>query len=129
MFKVKTTLMVTTEELEVFCDPPLTFEAVGNIDPNLWSQLKEWSERDYPPGEAVNFVPRLFFSVSQNGKAYPLTTQAEAEELRQAVGDAFLCDLVENYWTYEYSYFKKKRLASASLLAEHATGNGSEPQP
>jgi len=129
MLKVKTSLTVTTDELEVFCDPPLTFEAVGNIDPNLWSQLKAWSEKNYPLEQAVNFVPKLFVSVSQNGKAYPLTTEAAAEELRQAVGDPFLCDLIENYWNYEFNYFKKKRLVSASSSPASATGNGSELTP
>lgn len=119
MFKlrIKTTRTLTTKDLEVFCDPDLTFEAVGNIDPGTDGELREWAKAKYPPAEAVRFVPRLFLSVSQDGSAHPLDTEAGAEEFRQAVGDPFLCELVENFWNFDYFYFqnlKKNGISSAN---------------
>jgi hypothetical protein len=127
--KVKTTHKVTTEELEIFCDPPLTFEAVGNIGPQLWDELRDWSNERYPPEKAVDFVPKLFVSVSQNGDTYPLATPEQAKALEDAVGGEFLSDLVENYWGYEFSFFKKKRAASANSLKGSGDSKADELTP
>lgn len=125
--KVNTTHTVTTEDLEIFCDPPLTFEAVGNIGPHLWGQLRDWHKGNYPPEDVVGFIPKLFVSVSQNGDTYPLTTPEDAKALEDAVGNEFLSDLVESYWNYEFDFFKKKRAASANSLSQSDDSKPSEP--
>jgi hypothetical protein len=127
--KVKTTHTVTTDELEMVCDPPLTFEAVGNIGPHLWGELRDWSKGEYPMEEIVDFIPKLFVSVSQNGDTYPLTTPAQAKALKESVGDEFIADLIESYWNYEFTFFKKKRAASANSLKESDDSKADEPTP
>jgi hypothetical protein len=127
--KVKTTYTVTTDDLEIFCDPPLTFEAVGRINDKTHTDLLTWSKDDYSPDRAISFIPSLFLSVAQNGTAYPLTTKAEAIALREATGDKFICDLVESFWNYDYTYFKKKRLGSANSLPASDDGSSPEPTP
>ena len=122
---VRTTHTVTTDDIDVYCDPPLIFEAVGNIDPQTQTRLADWHKANYPPEQAVAFIPKLFISVSQNGEVYPLTTEADAQALREAVGDTFLSDLVERFWTYELNFFKKKRNGSVNLLS--ASENGTPP--
>jgi len=132
---VRTTHTLTTNDLRVFCDPPLTFEAVGSIDPRTRIELSAWHDSDYPSGQAVSFIPKLFLSVAQNdsdgpmGPAYPLTTDEDARALQDALGDRFISRLVNAYWDYEYKYFQKKELASVSLSPELGTGNGSGPTP
>jgi hypothetical protein len=125
--KVRTTHTLTTDDLRVFCDPPLTFEAVGSIDPHTRIGLSAWHDSDYPTGQAVDFIPKLFLSVAQNGTAYPLTTSEDAQALQDALGDRFISRLVNAYWDYEYRYFQKKELVSVNLSPASGTGNGSEP--
>ena len=126
---VKTTHVVTTDDLEIFCDPPLTFEAIGRINDKLHNELRAWANKNHPIGQTVKFVPQLFLNVSQNGNTYPLATDADAEALRGAVGDDFLHNLVESFWDYDFLFFRQKRLASANSLQTSAAGNGSEPTP
>ena len=126
---IKTTMVVSTDDLEVFSDPPLTFEAIGRINDTLHRELAAWANAGYPADQTARFIPRLFLSVAQNGQSYPLATPDDAQALREAVGDEWLANLVESFWDYEYNYFKKKRLASASLSQAQGTGNGSEPTP
>lgn len=127
---IQPTQTITSDDLEIFVgDLPLVFEAIGNIGGSLQNDLLAWSQADYPAAQTAGFIPRLFLSVSQNGDKYPLTGQAEAEALRQAVGDDLLKDLVESYWNYRYRYFKKKRLGSGNSSPASDTGNGNEPTP
>ena len=126
---IRTTMSVTTDDLELYADPPLAFEAIGRVNDTLHRELAAWASAGYPADTTARFIPRLFLSVSLNGQTYPLTTQDEAQALRDAVGDEWLANLVEGFWDYEYNYFKKKRLASANLSPASATGNGSEPTP
>lgn len=124
---IQTTEKVTTDDLEIFVgDLPLIFEAIGNITGDLQSDLLAWSQADYSVNQAIQLVPRLFKSVSQNGDTYPLTGQAEAEALHQAVGDDLLKELVEGYWNYRYRFFKRKRRASASSSTEPPAMEASE---
>src|SRR3990172_8868536 len=111
---VKTTHVVTTDDLEIFCDPPLTFEAISRINDKLHNELRAWANKNHPIDQTVKLVPRLFFSVSQDGTAYPLATDADAQALREAVGDDFLHDIVEAFWDYDYLFFRRKRLVSPS---------------
>jgi hypothetical protein len=127
--KVRTTHTLTTDDLEMFCDPPLTFEAVGSIDPRTSRDLSTWHSSKFPEGQAVDFVPKLFLSVAQNGTSYPLTTVEDARALQEAVGEKFVSRLVLSYWNYQATYFEKKQAASVSLSPESGTGNGSEPTP
>lgn len=127
--KVKTTRTLTTDELEVYCEPVLTFEAVGNVDPQTHDALKTWAQAKYPADQAVNFVPKLFLSVAENGTSYPLNTEGAARELQAVVGDAFLAELVENFWNYDYFYFQKKQAASANLSTPLPTTEESEATP
>jgi hypothetical protein len=126
---VRTTHILTTDDLRIFCDPPLTFEAIGSIDPHTRIELSAWHDSDYPAQQAVGFIPKLFLSVAQNGQSYPLTTDEDALALQDALGDKFISRLVNAYWDYEYRYFQKKELASANLSPELGTGNrnGSTP--
>lgn len=123
---IATTQTISTDDLEIYCgDTPLIFEAVGNINGALHSDLLAWSQADRPPTQTVALVPRLFLSVAQNGDTYPLTGPAEAEGLRQAVGDELLADIVEEFWNYRYRFFKRKRIASVN--SPPASENGSNP--
>lgn len=123
---IQSTQIVSSDDLEIFVgEMPLIFEAVGNIGGALHGDLLAWSQADYPAAQTAAFVPRLFLSVSQNGIKYPLTGLAEAEALRQAVGDELLRDLVEGYWNYRYRFFKRKR--SGSAPSPTASENGSNP--
>ena len=124
---VKTTHTISTDDLEIYADPPLVFEAVGRINDKLHNDLRAWSNKNHPIDQTVKFVPRLFLSVSQNGDTYPLTTDADAQALREAVGDDFLHDLVESFWDYDYLFFRRKQLVSASSSPASATGNGQDP--
>ena len=126
---IKTTIVVTTDDLEIYADPPLTFEAIGRVNDTIHRELAAWATAGYPAEQTARFIPRLFMSVAQNGTSYPLTTAEEAQALRDAVGDEFLANLVESFWDYEYKYFQKKELASVSLSPELGTGNGSGPTP
>src|SRR3990170_7983871 len=107
---VRTTMQVTTDDLELYADPPLTFEAIGRVNDTLHRELAAWASAGYPAEQSVRFIPRLFLSVAQNWQSYPLTTADDAQALRATVGDEFLANLVEAFWDYEYNYFKKKRL-------------------
>lgn len=128
--KIQTTETITTDDLEIFVgELPLIFEAVGNIPGPLQDDLLTWSRADYPLPQTLQLVPRLFLSVSQNGDTYPLTSQAEAEALRAAVGEELLRDIVEGYWNYRYRFFKRKRLASANSLTEPVAMNGNGVTP
>jgi hypothetical protein len=123
---IQTTQTISTDDLEIYCgEQPLVFEAVGNISGPLHSDLLAWNEAGRPAAGTVALVPRLFFSVSQNGDSYPLTSQAEAEALHEAVGDSLLADIVEEFWNYRYRFFKRKRIASAN--SQPASENGSSP--
>ena len=124
--KVKTTHVVTTDDLEMFCDPPLTFEAIGNIDPHTREGLRVWYQNKYPTEQSLEFVPKIFLSVAQNGTAYPLVTDEDAKALQDALGDKFISHLVRAYWNYEAGYFEKKETASTSLSETPVTGNGSD---
>lgn len=124
---IKTTFAVSTDDLGVFCDPPLTFQAIGRVNDTLHRELVAWGTAGYPADQTTRFIPRLFLSVAQNGVSYPLSTADDAQALREAVGDEFLANLVESFWDYEFSYFKKKRLASASLSPQSTNGSGQEP--
>ena len=126
---IKTTMVVTTDDLEIYADPPLTFEAIGRVNDTIHRELAAWATAGYPADQTARFIPRLFMSVAVNGSSHPLTTADDVQELRAAVGDEFLANLVESFWDYEFNYFKKKRLASANLSSESGTGNGSEPTP
>jgi hypothetical protein len=123
--KVKTTHTLTTDDLEIFCDPPLTFESAGSMDPRTVQELREWYKNHCPNEQAVMFVPKIFLSVAQNGKAYPLTTQEDAMALQKAVGDKFISRLVNSYWNYEVGYFEKKQSGSVNSLTE-SSGNGTK---
>jgi hypothetical protein len=124
---IRTTMTVTTDDLEIYADPTLTFTSVGRVNDKLHRELAAWSTAGYPAQQTVEFIPRLFMSMSINGDTHPLATGDDVQELRQAVGDEFLANLVESFWDYEYNYFKKKRSVSVSLSPESGTGNGSEP--
>ena len=127
--KVRTTHTVTTDDLEMFCDPPLTFEAIGNIDPHTREGLRVWYQNKYPTEGALEFVPKMFLSVAQNGTSYPIATEEDAKALQEAVGDKFISHLVRAYWNYEAGYFEQKKTGSENLSAPPVTGNGSEPTP
>lgn len=125
---IQTTQTVSTDDLEIYVGgAPLVFEAVGNIPGALHSDLLAWSQAERPPAQSVALVPRLFLNVAQNGETYPLTGPVEAEALRQALGDELLADIIEEFWNYRYRFFKRKRLASASLTP--ASENGTAPAP
>jgi len=124
---VQTTMRVTADDLEIYADPPLTFEAIGRVNDTLHRELAAWASAGYPPDQTARFIPRLFLSVAQNGQSYPLATPDDAQALRDAVGDEFLANLVESFWDYEFSYFKKKRLASMNLSAGPSNGNVPTP--
>jgi len=126
---VKTTFTVNTDQLEIYCDPPLAFEAIGRIDDKTHRELVEWSKADYPAGQTLAFIPRLFLSVSQSGKSYPLSGEADAQALREATGDAFLVNLIEGFWNYEFRFFQRKLAASESSSTAQGAGRESEPQP
>ncbi len=126
---VETTMVVSTDDLELYASPTLVFRTVGRVNDTLHRELAAWASAGYPAEQTARFIPRLFLSVSQNGQTYPLTTPDDAQALREAVGDEFLANLVESFWDYEFNYFKKKRLASANLSPQSTTGNGQEPTP
>lgn len=127
--KAKTIRVVTTDDLELYCNPPLTFEASGRINDKLTAELQQWFKTGYDPAKTVEFIPQLFMSVSQNGDAYPLTTQADAEALREALGEGFLLDLVEAFWDYDYRFFARKRLVSANSSTAQGAGEANSPSP
>jgi hypothetical protein len=127
--KAKTVRVVSTDDLELFCDPPLTFEASGRINDKLTAELQQWFKGGYDPAKTVEFIPQLFMSVSQNGDTYPLTTTADAEALRAALGDGFLLDLVEAFWDYDYRFFARRRAASANSSPALDAGEASKPSP
>ena len=127
--KIQTTRTVTTDDLRLYCDPPLTFGAVGHIPTTVNNALLDWADKGYDSTRAVEFVPRLFSSVAQNGTSYPLASKEDAAALREAVGDVFLRDLVEGFWNYDYRFFHLKRLVSENSLPDLTTTNGSEPTP
>lgn len=112
--KVRTTHTVTTDDLELFCDPPLSFEAVGRVGPKLHNDLLTWSQAGYPAEQAPGLAAQLFLSVSQDGQSYPLNSPAAATELQNQVGDEFIRNLIEAFWDFEYRFFKQKRLASGN---------------
>lgn len=124
---IQTTMTLTTDDLEIYADPPLSFEAIGRVNDTLHRELAAWVSAGYPADQTARFISRLFLSVAQNGQSYPLSTADDAQALRAAVGDEFLANLVESFWDYEFNYFKKKRLASMNLSA--GPSNGSEPIP
>lgn len=112
--KVRTTHAITTADLEIYCDPPLEFEAVGRISGQMHNELLAWSQAGYPAEQTPALAARLFLSVTQDGVRYPLNTPEAAAELRAATGDEFMRNLVEAFWDFEYRFFKQKRPASAS---------------
>ncbi len=122
---IQTHHTITTNDLELFCDPPLTFEAVGRIADQTHNALLEWAKNDYPEEKTLEFLPHLFVSVSQNGETYPLNNDGAAREFREAVGLTFVQDLIEAFWNYEFYYFKKKRLASINSSTASADTNKS----
>ena len=126
---IKTTHILTTEQLEIYCDPPLTFEVVGSIDPHTRKKLGSWYEADYPTNRAVEFIPSLFITVAQNGIAYPLKTVEDAAAFQEAVGDVFLSRLVERTWAYDINQFKKKQVGSISLSKDSDDGAEQDTQP
>lgn len=129
LLKAKTTRIVTTDDLELYCDPPLVFEASGRINDKLTAELKEWYQNGYDPQITLKFIPQLFLSVSQNGETFPIRSQADAEALREALGDGFLLDLVEAFWDYDYRFFTQRRAASANSSTERGDGSENKPSP
>lgn len=130
MFKIQSTLQVTTDDLEVYVgEEPLRFEAIANIPNGLNTELLEWSKVGYPANQAVKLVPKLFLSVSQNGTSYPLSTQKEVEAFRAEVGDELTAEIVEGYWEYRFRYFKKKRIGLDTSSPMPLSTDVNEPTP
>jgi hypothetical protein len=126
---VKTVRTISTDDLNIFCEPPLLFEARGYIAPELGGDLLEWEAGGYAAERAAELLPRLFLSVAQEGIRYPLSTKADALALRDAIeaanpgyGDIFLSTLLDGYWNEHYRFFGRKRLASASSQTVSANG-------
>lgn len=126
---IRTTMSVTTDDLELYADPPLTFIAIGRVNDTLHRELAAWATAGYPADQTARFIPRLFTGVSVGGSIHPLTLADDVQEFRAAVGDEWLANLVESFWDYEFNYFKKKRAASVNLSPELGTGNGNGATP
>ena len=126
LLNVKTKRIITTDDLRLYCDPALTFEAVGHIPGPAHNALLEWSEAGYPADKIEALVPQLFTSVSENGTSYPISTPADAAELRQALGDTFMRDLIEGFWNYDWRFFRQRKNASANSSETLDTGSDLE---
>jgi hypothetical protein len=129
---VKTIRTISTDDLSIFCEPPLTFEVRGYIAPELGSDLLEWEQGGYSIERAAELLPRLFISVSQNEEHYSLATKTDALALRDAIeaanpgyGDTFLATLLDGYWNEHYRFFGRKRLASVN--SQPVSENGPVP--
>lgn len=111
---VQTTRTITTDDMRIFCEPPLTFEGIGYFSPSFVNDLAEW-EKNPDDDRAIKFVSRIFLSVSQNGARYPLSTEADVLALRDAIeeinpgnGNNFLATIVEEYTRAHYRFFRNK---------------------
>lgn len=127
--KAKVTRTITTDDLEIYCDPPLTFEASGRINDKLTAELKQWYQNGYDPQKTLDLIPQLFLNVSQDGQTYPLESRGDAEALQEALGAGFLVDLVEAFWDYDFRFFQKRLSGSVRSLTALGSGDTSEPSP
>lgn len=126
---VKTVRTISTDELNIYCEPPLVFSARGYITRAINEQLLAWDLAGRPISLTLGLLPQLFFSVSVDTQVFPILSQVDSEALRQAIetanpggGDEFLTALVDGYWVNHYRFFTRRRPASANLLADSTNG-------
>lgn len=133
---VQTTREVSTDSLNIFCDPPLIFKSRGFIAPGLFNEISEWEKKGHDEKLAVGYISRLFVSFSQNGETFPLTTKEDAMALREAIeesnpggADGFLSTLIEAYLNEHYRFFRNRLAVSESSLPVSSNGKVKEPTP
>jgi hypothetical protein len=125
---IQTTRTITTDELHLFCEPPLTFRVKGFIDPALAKELAQW-ENTYSGERAAELISQLFVSFSHAGDSYPLDNKSAVLAFKDAIeegnpggGEGFLSTLLESYLNEHYRFFRQKLLALEN--SSQASNNG-----
>jgi hypothetical protein len=129
---VKVTRILTTDDLDLTCDPPLSFEVTGNVEPSIFKAVQEWEAAGFELERCAELVGRVFISVTQDGQTYSLNGKAAALALYEAIEESnpgaayqFMVRLLENFIQNHLRFFVSRR--SGSPPSAPPSENGSAP--
>lgn len=130
---IHTTRQISSADLRLAIDPPLSFEIRSYISYDLNLRLAEWQNAGRNnASEAAALINQLFVSVGQNGHLYPLNSPEAVNALRETIeatnpgeGDNFLIAMLNGFVINHYNFFSIERNGSAPSLP--ASENGSSP--
>lgn len=104
---------VTSKDLGLACDPPLTFEIKTALPRPTATMALGWQQGGSGDvNVALEIIGRMFVSVGQAGQRYPLTGRDNVEALRLAIeestpgaGDDFILSLANRGINNHYDFF------------------------
>lgn len=115
-----TTKILTTAELGIACDPPLTFEVKTYLTRETLALLACWDDDSDNPVLTKQVAARLFVSVQQDGEKFPLDSEAAISGLAQAIGPdgmEFVGAMVRGFEALHFGFFmnasKRSKLSPA----------------
>ena len=115
---------ITTADLFIACDPPITFDVKARLSPAWAIKSREWEESDSPDIDtAIELMSESFVSVAQDNETFPLTSIKAVQSLRDSIeqdnegyGDEFIIHLVEMFSNNHFRFLALASAKSAKLL-------------
>ncbi len=122
--KYNPTRIITTADMFIACDPPITFEVKVRISPDWARRLGEWEDaKDQDINIAMQLMSETFISVSQDGEAFLLSDIKSVQELRDSIeqdnkgyGNEFITQIVEMFGTNHFRFLALASQRSTELL-------------
>ncbi len=115
------TRTITTADLFIACDPPMTFEVKAQLSTDWVRSHIAWEESGTEDMKtAIDLVSSSFLSVAQDGNKYPLDTIDAVQDLINAIednnkgqGNLFVCDILTKFTHNHYSFLTRSSANSA----------------
>lgn len=117
---------ITTGDLFIACDPPMSFEVKSRLTSDWATKHLAWEAAGSEDITiALELVSTGFLAVAQNGERYDLNSIEAAKALREAIegqnegeGNTFICDIVSSFAHNHYSFLARNSADSARLLEQ-----------